>query len=502
VNQSMIETGNSEINIEALKDRIRLAVQRREAEGQVSFARASAELFDLLSREDFSPERWLEDSMPVTDLSSLVTDLALQPEFVPQESYHVNDLLKYHDHQFVWNGYRALLKREPDEEGLSRHLAELRSGRANKIDILARLRYSIEGRRQDVPIEGLRFTSMMRRAYRLPVIGYLFEWVVAVARLPSLIHGQRQHETYVIAQQERIAEQINETQRALMAPLRAQSELFESLKNAISEVAKEQRQLARLQHQEIAAVMSKHAANGKPSTAGTEDQPPPLSTEDQQQEIDELYASFQARFRGDHPATRENLRAYLPVLDEAGIDADILDLGCGGGEWLEILQEAGLKARGVESNRTLIDEARRRNAIVIEADAARYLRTLPEDSLGAITAFHFVEHLELKELIALLKEARRTLKPGGLLILETPNPKNLVVGACNFYSDPTHQRPMFPESLQFVVEHLGFERSSIRYLHPVAGSPFVDGDEAARALHSWFFSPTDYAVIAAKPPLR
>jgi O-antigen chain-terminating methyltransferase len=494
----MIETRNSEINIEELKDRIRLAVERREAEGQVSFVKSSADLFDLLSREDFSLDRWLDDSMSVMDLSSLATNLALQPDFVPQESYHVNDLLKYHDHQFVWNAYRALLKREPDEEGLSHHLEKLRSGRANKIDILGRLRYSTEGGRQDVPIEGLRFSAMVRRAYRLPVIGYVFEWVAAVARLPTLIHDQRQHENYVIAQQERIANQVNETQRALLARLRDQIESVESLKTAIAEVAKEQKQLARLQHQQLASVMSKHAANGQPSASATDDQP--RSSEDQQRELDELYASFQARFRGDQPATRENLKAYLPVLEAAGIDSDILDLGCGNGEWLEILQEAGLKASGVESNRTLVAEARRRNGSVVEADAARYLRTLPADSLGAVTAFHFVEHLELSELIDLLKEARRTLKPGGLIILETPNPKNLVVGACNFYSDPTHQRPLFPESLEFVVNHLGFERSSIRYLHPVEGSPFADGnDDAARALHSWFFSPTDYAVIASKP---
>ncbi|HEY6046036.1 MAG TPA: methyltransferase domain-containing protein [Pyrinomonadaceae bacterium] len=496
----MIETGNSEINIEALKKRIRLAVQRREAEGQVSFARASAELFDLLARADFSPERWLEDSMPVTDLSSLVTALALQPEFVPQESYHVNDLLKYHDHQFVWNAYRALLKREPDEEGLSRHLQALRSGRANKIDILARLRYSVEGRRQDVPIEGLRFSSAVRRAYRLPVIGYLFEWVATAVRLPSLVHGQRQHEAYVIAQQDRIANQVNETQRTLQASMRNHFELVESLKTAIAEVTREQRQLARLQHQQLAAVMSKHSANGKPAVADSQDRS--SSTEDQQREFDELYAAFQTRFRGEPPATRENLKAYLPVLEEAGIDADILDLGCGSGEWLEILQEAGLEARGVESNRAFTAEARRRHATVFEADATRYLRTLPDNSLSAITAFHFVEHLELNELIDLLKEVRRTLKPEGLIILETPNPKNLVVGACNFYSDPTHQRPLFPESLEFIVNHLGFEGTSIRYLHPVENSPFAGGDEAARALHSWFFGARDYAVIAYKPELR
>jgi len=279
--------------------------------------------------------------------------------------------------------------------------------------------------------------------------------------------------------------------------LRKHGELVQTLTNAIAQVAKEQKELARLQHQQLAAVLKRQPVNGQgaETTANGRNH----LSEDQGREMDDLYASFQARFRSSQPATREDLKAYLPLLEEAGIDAEILDLGCGGGEWLEILDEAGLRARGVESNRALIAEARKRNAIVIEADAARYLRTLTDNSLRAVTAFHFVEHLDLYELIELLREVRRTLKPGGIVILETPNPKNLVVGACNFYSDPTHQRPLFPESLEFMVSYLGFERARIQYLHPVEGSPFDNDDEGARALHSWFFSPRDYAVIAFKP---
>jgi O-antigen chain-terminating methyltransferase len=494
----MIETRNSEINIEELKQRIRLAVERREAEGEMSFAKASADLFDLLAREGFSVDRWLDDSIGA-DVEA-VPDLVLQPEFVPQESYHVNDLLKYHDLQFLWNAYRALLKRDPDEVGLNTHLRELRSGRVNKLDILARLRHSPEGDRANVPIEGLRGTALLRRAYRLPVIGYLFELAGIVIRLPSVVHSQRQSEIYLIAQQERIADQLNQTQRDLLARLRNQDQLLESLKRVISEVANEQKQLARLQHQQLVAVLREQPVNGHEAEVRVaEPGPSPGPSEDQQQRLDELYASFQTHFRAGQSVTRENLKAYLPLLESAGIGSDILDLGCGRGEWLELLQEAGMRARGVESNRALAGQARERNLAVTEADAIRYVHTLPDDSLQAVTAFHFVEHLRLYELIDLLKQILRTLQPGGLMILETPNPKNLVVGACNFYSDPTHQRPLFPESLEFIVKELGFGNTSIQYLHPVEGSPFDHDDEAARALHSWFFSPRDFAILAHKP---
>src|SRR5882724_8534988 len=196
--------GEPEIDIQEIKSGIQRAVARRQAAGQTSFINASARLLELLSR----------------DVSSLATSSAeaqfrLQAEFIPNrdDHYHVKDLLKYHDRDFVWNGYRALLKREPDTEGLSAFLEKLRSGRFNKIDVLAGLRFSPEGRRNQVTIDGLRLPATIRLLYRVPVIGYAVELVVGVARLPSLIRNQRQIESHLIAQQERLAGQFNE-QRA------------------------------------------------------------------------------------------------------------------------------------------------------------------------------------------------------------------------------------------------------------------------------------------------
>lgn len=476
----MIETREPEINIEALKTRIRQAVERREAEGQTSFAQASAELFELLRKDDFSPDSLLAN-LPASDaLVPSTTEFSLQPAFVRavDDHYHVNDLVQYHDHQFVWNAYRALLKRDPDEEGLRRHLNELRSGRVNKIDILARLHYSPEGKRKNVTVDGLQIPACVRRLYRVPIVGYVLELFVAIARLPHLIRSLRQVEGHFAAQDERIAHHFNN----------ASAEFAEALNRSLSK----QKEMAGLQQKQLAALFRQtrdHGAN-KASANGQ----PPSATVD----LDELYASFQDQFRGTREETSESLKVYLPLLEEEGIDSEVLDVGCGRGEWLELLRDRGITARGVESNRVLIAEARQRNFDVVEADAVRHLRALPEEILNAVTAFHLVEHISLEQLVDLLSEIRRTLKPGGLVILETPNPKNLVVGACNFYSDPTHRRPLFPESLEFILNHLGFKDTRIQYLHPVEGSPFDNGDEGARALHAWFFSPRDYAVIAKK----
>ena len=519
----MTELSQPEISIEELKSSIRQAVARREAEGRTAFIRASAELFDLLSADLPAGDFSVADPSVSSGLAlkhSEVAPLKLQSEFVPRsdDHYHVNDLLKYHDHEFVWNAYRALLKREPDEEGLRSYLRQLRSGRFNKIDVLASLRFSPEGRRNKVSIDGLRSPAMIRSLYRLPVIGYLIEFAVGLARLPSLIRHQRQIETHLIAQQQRIADHINTAHQTLSDGLdatnrnlgRVHEQLRESFSQAFSDLAAEQKRIAHLQHQQVAALfrvqqkaaIERSSINGKEGDLIAEGrltrQGRTARGNDNQLELDELYASFQNQFRGDPEEVKENLKVYLPLLQESGITGDILDVGCGRGEWLELLRDEGLQGRGVETNQAMIAHGRTRQLEMIEANAVVYLRSLPENGLQAVTAFHFVEHIGLEYLIALLEEILRTLKPGGLLILETPNPKNLVVGACNFYSDPTHHKPLFPESLQFLVEHIGFERTRLQYLHPVEGSPFTNGDEASQALNTWFFGARDYALIAWK----
>jgi O-antigen chain-terminating methyltransferase len=187
----------------------------------------------------------------------------------------------------------------------------------------------------------------------------------------------------------------------------------------------------------------------------------------------------------------------------------ILDLGCGRGEWLELLAEQGWHARGLDSNRVMVEECRQRGLAVSEGDVLAHLRSLPDASLGAVTAFHVLEHLPLEVLLRFLDETARVLRPGGIAIFETPNPENLVVGGCDFYRDPTHQRPLHPDTVQFLVEQRGLVRVEILRLsehriqdplqllpwhHSLAAylNPLID-----RAKRH-FFGPTDYAVIGRK----
>ncbi|HJY29162.1 MAG TPA: hypothetical protein VJ306_14140, partial [Pyrinomonadaceae bacterium] len=138
--------------------------------------------------------------------------IKLQPDFQPHSNhrYHIYDLLGYHDRAFVQAAYRAVLKRSPNETELARDLKGLRSGNVNKIDLLATLRFTPEGRAKGVQVDGLVLPALVRRLGQLPLLGYLVRVGIAFVRLPNLIRDQREFGSYVLSQQEQIADFINE----------------------------------------------------------------------------------------------------------------------------------------------------------------------------------------------------------------------------------------------------------------------------------------------------
>jgi O-antigen chain-terminating methyltransferase len=224
-------------------------------------------------------------------------------------------------------------------------------------------------------------------------------------------------------------------------------------------------------------------------------------TEENSHSVDAAYVAFEDRFRGSKLEIVERLKVYLPILSEAKVgtkDRPILDLGCGRGEWLNLLRESKYIARGLDINRIMVEQSTSQGLEAIESDAIQYLQSLSNDCLGAVTGFHIIEHLTLATLIELISQTVRVLKPGGLAIFETPNPKNLVVGACNFYSDPTHKNPVFPETIQFFLQYQGLVNVQLMYLNPVEDASFKQIDPKWDTLDNWFFGARDYAVIGHK----
>jgi len=192
------------------------------------------------------------------------------------------------------------------------------------------------------------------------------------------------------------------------------------------------------------------------------------------------YLELERRYRGTEEEIRERIAAYLPWLQSLPPPANtapVLDLGCGRGETLALLRDHGIPARGVDTSARMVALCRERGLEAREGDLFAALEGLAEASLGGVVSFHVIEHLPGAALDRLVRLAWRALKPGGVLILETPNPLSMVVAARNFWLDPTHLRPVHPESLKLMYELAGFdpvERLDLRPFPPAERLPEID----------------------------
>lgn len=177
-----------------------------------------------------------------------------------------------------------------------------------------------------------------------------------------------------------------------------------------------------------------------------------------------FYKAFEDKYRGSRDLIKSRLQVYLPfvqALKSIYPEAQALDLGCGRGEWLECLQAMEISAIGVDTDDNMLEICRLCSLEVVKQNAIDYLQQIPDNSQVIISAFHLAEHLSFSQLQTLAQEALKKLQPGGLLIIETPNPENIVVGSSRFYLDPTHQKPLPPELLSFIPEHYGFKRVKV-----------------------------------------
>jgi SAM-dependent methyltransferase len=222
------------------------------------------------------------------------------------------------------------------------------------------------------------------------------------------------------------------------------------------------------------------------------------------------YVGFERRFRGDPEDVLATLsERYLDVLASS---PPVLDVGCGRGELLSALAEQGVACSGVDLDAGMVAEARAAGLDVTAGDGVAHLRSLPEGSLGSIIAVHVAEHLPLHALVDLLELAATRLRPGGLLIAETPNPASLVVLGNSYILDPTHVWPLHPSLLTFLCERAGFRDVELRFYAPAEAYhlPRIDipegaewagpVNEAVDRLNEVLFGPQEYAVVARTPP--
>lgn len=465
----------------------------------------------------------------------------------------LNRLWETSDRVFVELAYRTILGREADVEGREHFLAKLRDFTWDPFEVTTILWQSAEGQKRlgSMPPSWqarLKRRALLRRVLRLPVVGglgrALMTWRRAMQlerRVGAILAGLGRCDAVLEGAIQSVAEQtltLTQELRAKTQDLaRGLAESTQALNEKTSVLTRElgeSRAAAQREHQEIRVGIEteRRAAEALENKVRTVTsavrhvdeeirniqyrvwrgaETPNQSPQDQQMGstsskdefgglLDALYAAFEDKFRGSPSEIRERQEIYLPyvqkIANRKGAQVDAIDIGCGRGEWLEIMKSAGHNAQGVDTNATMVARCREAGLAAVESDGIAFLAAQPPASADVITAFHVVEHISFGALIHLIDEARRVVRPGGLLILETPNPENVIVGACGFYMDPTHKRPIPPELLSFFVEFRGFEEIEILRLHPSRG---IDVSSELNHALSRFGMAMDYSVLGHRP---
>jgi O-antigen chain-terminating methyltransferase len=226
--------------------------------------------------------------------------------------------------------------------------------------------------------------------------------------------------------------------------------------------------------------------------------------------LGETYVGFEDRFRGSPDDIRTRLEGYLPLFEGAD---NVLDVGCGRGEFLTLLRERGVHGRGIDINTAMVDVCRSQGLQVERADALAHVRAQPDESLGGIFAAQVIEHLEPAYLTSLLDAACQKLRPGAPIVLETINPACWFAFFESYIRDLTHVRPVHPDTLKYLLIATGFLHVDIQYrspypeqekLQPVAPHAVLgDWAETLNAnvahLNRLLFTCLDYAAIGRRP---
>lgn len=227
---------------------------------------------------------------------------------------------------------------------------------------------------------------------------------------------------------------------------------------------------------------------------------------------DEFYHHFEERFRGSREEIVNRLSIYIPLVQEHIADwsqARFVDIGSGRGEWMDILKHYGaVDYVGVDLNARQNTIAEAHGHRTVCCDCIEYLASQPDDSVDMISGIQIIEHLCMSDLMELLKQSYRVLKKGGIILFETPNPRNISVAAYAFYNDPSHKRPLDPDLMSFITEWIGFKDVKCLDANSSEASASLelpeDGHENYRVTKAvndikWvLFGPMDYALFAVK----
>ena len=310
----------------------------------------------------------------------------------------------------------------------------------------------------------------------------------------------------------RYRESLAARERRIETAMKAIVEAHQEIRTAIGQLQQSthalKREVNRLESEP--GTSPSRTAAPEPSATATR-VPAPSSAPAYESALDaHQYVGFEDQFRGSSDDIRSRLEDYLPLFSGR---QGVLELGCGRGEFLALLQEHGVSGRGVDVNPAMVEASRARALEVSQGDALTHLTAAPDGSLGGLFAAQVVEHLQPGYLIRLLESAFAKLQPGAPIVLETINPACWFAFFSSYIRDITHVQPLHPDTLKYLLVAAGFQRVEIRYrtpypeqhkLQPVAVmAPHIEWaatlNENADKLNRLLFTHLDYAAIGYRP---
>jgi len=302
---------------------------------------------------------------------------------------------------------------------------------------------------------------------------------------------------------------VRRFQEALAARERRMEALIEALRTEHAEIRTSLGVLQQATHNLGGVVSGLSRTGTSEGGSRTGDMSAAPATSSSVETLSHKYVGFEDAFRGSSDDIQQRLRDYIPIFAGA---SDVLDIGCGRGEFLALLRESGVSAGGIDLNDAMVAVCREKGFEATKADALSYLRGVPPGSLGGLFAAQVVEHLEPAYLTRLLESAFESLRPGAPIVLETINPACWFAFFESYIRDITHVRPLHPDTLKFLLIASGFQQIEIRYrapypehekLQPLPASAAL-GDSVdtlngnIEKLNSLLFTYLDYAAIARR----
>ena len=522
------------------------------------------------------------------------------------EKIKVTNLLKYDDEDFVRNVYWSILGRDADAEGFCNCLYKLRLQELSKIQMIALLAYSAEGKNRCVKLVGFRnryfLDCIMQKIIAIPIIGrivrYIFKHIKSNKTIYQMmlwnLNDQRKIENKIkeleieydekeqffrgevnqkeavfkeeINQKEAVfKETINQIQldikqeliqlQAIMEEENSNNilvkqqidELFHTISTTINhrleqlesnvcnnnisveqlncnvnnnnilikkhdefinDYAQEDGKMLQKVFVDLANINSTLSRSIQKENIKSDCQTSDAKkyndkSNDDYSVID--YFDFENHFRGSRKHIKKVQEIYLPYFENKH---NVLDLGCGRGEFVELLASRGVRVRGVDLYDPYVQYCKMRNLPVEQGDAIKYLKA--ERSVDGIFLGQVVEHMEIEQIVELCTIAYEKLEKDCYLVMETPNPTTLAIYTESFYRDPSHNRPVHPETLKYIVEKAGFssvkilytESSRMPYSIPEISEEkegrLYEFDKAMKRVSDTLYGSQDYAVIAKK----